>query len=207
MLNTDPTQSLSTATTDRGNVSLSATAGLDPNVLALVQQMQALTLLVAQHTTATPVQNTASEQNTLVIYPKVFSNASKQHVSRWVLEYERCALANEWDDVRKVALLPRFLGEGPPTFYENQSRISGLQTWNDWKDSLLSKYRPANHEALALQEANRRRMRLNEDPDTFFDEMIALLYDADPTMGDHMKLFYLERSLQSPSAFYVAEQT
>ena len=102
-------------------------------------------------------------------------------ISSWLRQVEVCAIANEWNNGKKLKILPAFLGRKAAMHYFalNDDKKADC---GELKKSLTSVLCPPMDWEKHYADFNSRFLRPNEDPSTYLLELKKLLTKADDSL-------------------------
>ena len=114
------------------------------------------------------------------ILPERFSDGD---FGSWLQHFERCALANSWDDDKRLAMLPAFL-QGPAATYFESLPTDRRDTIVHLRESLLACFSPLVDRECHYRKFEEMTLRPSEDPTLFLWRMKDCLRRAEPDLSD-----------------------
>ena len=116
---------------------------------------------------------------TASILPEKFESGD---ISSWLRQFEVCAIANSWNDEKKLKILPAFLRGQAATHYFALSDDQ-KETYANLKMHLKSALCPRVDREKYYSDFENRYLRPNEDPSTYLWELKELLSKADDSLS------------------------
>lgn len=98
--------------------------------------------------------------------------------------YDRCALANNWDDAHKINFLPHFLEGAANIWYTAYvaDANNAQKTWNDVKRDFFTHFGGDAALKSSKLKFQTRRQGVGEDIKSFYYDLIVLANDYQPNM-------------------------
>ncbi|XP_077484441.1 uncharacterized protein LOC144094341 [Amblyomma americanum] len=126
--------------------------------------------------------------------PKPFHGSQLEDVEDWLLEFERVASFNQWDDAAKLRNVFFSLEDGARTWYEN--REDALTSWHEFRRRLLETYTSTDRRERAERALQSRIQMPNETVSMCVEDMTRLFRRADPAMPEDKKVRHLMRGVK-----------
>lgn len=126
--------------------------------------------------------------------PKPFHGDAYEDVEDWLDQYDRVAVANEWDEHRKLRYVYFYLEDSARIWFENHE--AALTTWPEFCTQLRNTYGSPDRKEQAERLLNSRNQRPNESVAMFVEEMSRLFRRADPAMAEDKKVRFLMRGVK-----------
>ena len=106
----------------------------------------------------------------------------------WFKRYEVCALANGWNDQKKLLRSPTLLKERSWAIYDSLQE-GDLDTYEHLKDAILKRLCPDTEEdrVVARERLSQRRLREGESVDELARDIEKLLEQASPGLPNEVK--------------------
>ena len=106
----------------------------------------------------------------------------------WFKRYEVCALANGWNDQKKLLRLPTLLKGRSWAIYDSLQE-GDLDTYEHLKDAILKRLCPDTEEdrVVARERLSQRRLREGESVDELARDIEKLLEQASPGLPNEVK--------------------
>ena len=137
--------------------------------------------------TSTSVQTTPSGTESTMVnrytlespqVPTPFHGTVLEDVEDWLVDFERVAALNEWDDAAKLRRVYFYLEDGARTWYQN--REEQLTSWREFCRRLLDTYTSAYRHERAERAIQARIQMPNETVTTYVEDMTRLFRRPDP---------------------------
>ena len=155
----------------------------------------------------TPTSNTMPRRSTIKeAFESSKSPATPQFVSPPIFDpcfhdaetflrsYDRCAIANGWDENLKITYFGTFLSGIANRWYENYVENNTSSTWRDIVLEFKVEFPLKPNKDAEFEFANRKQFN-SESIREYFYKLKLLAYDVDPLMDDSQFIKYFERGL------------
>jgi hypothetical protein len=171
----------STALGDMGTTSLS---GDEPEIHSKITPSRSAHTITSNLDETTYVLRKAIVDN-LIKNPKTFQG-DKEDVKQWLDDLENVFDIAQIPDYHKLDLVPYSLrGEALRWYKNNKSTLNSWKTFvQELKEAFLSPY----HEELAFKKLESYTQGINQPIRGFYNEILKLCSEADPTMSESTKL-------------------
>ena len=126
--------------------------------------------------------------------PTPFHGTVLEDVEDWLVDFERVAALNEWDDAAKLRRVYFYLEDGARTWYQN--REDQLTSWREFCRRLLDTYAGADRHERAERAIQSRIQMPNESVTTYVEDMTRLFRRADSRMAEEKKMRHLMRGVR-----------
>ena len=126
--------------------------------------------------------------------PTTFHGTALEDVEDWMVDFERVAALNQWDDTAKLGRVYFYLEDGARTWYQN--REEQLTSWREFCRRLLETYTSADRQERAERAIQARVQLPNETVTTYVEDMTRLFRRADPRMAEDKKVRHLMRGVK-----------
>lgn len=126
------------------------------------------------------------------VSPETF-NPGQSNPLAFIQKYERCALANGWDNAYKINYLGTFLEKAAYLWYKKYRNTveNRNKTWENIIEDFLEKFEVKGASRSAKLRLRNRRQGQREDIQEYFYSMVCLADEVDPNMqfSDFLELF------------------
>ena len=112
--------------------------------------------------------------------------------SCWLRHFERCALANNWNEATKLLKLPAFL-QGPAASYYDALADDERDTYNNVVASLTKSFSPAVNRERFYSDFEQQILRPTEDPSLYLWRLKEILRNAEPDLSQEASEVLLRR--------------
>jgi len=117
--------------------------------------------------------------------PQTFSGKQKENVKSFLSHYERVAVANSWQDERKLQLLPFYVTDTAHLVLENLEREHGdALTWEIVKETFLKTFSLASNTEILEMQLNSRVHLPGESTIQYMSDVIRLCSEIDTKMAE-----------------------
>ena len=124
------------------------------------------------------------------VRPKSFSGLPSEDVLAWLDHFEMISSYHQWSDERKALEVRTLLENVAATWYVQQSS-DVTENWVRLRGLLVQNFAHQNSAQTALQQLETLQQQAHEPVGQFGVRLNQLLIRADPTMPEHVKLFFL----------------
>ena len=124
------------------------------------------------------------------VRPKSFSGLPSEDVLAWLDHFEMISSYHKWSDERKALEVRTLLENVAATWYVQQAS-EVTENWVILRDLLVQNFAHQNSAQTALQQLETLQQQAHEPVGQFGVRLNQLLVRADPTMPEHVKLFFL----------------
>lgn len=170
--------------------------GLPPEVDGTLPTISTGMASASVQTIQTGVENAASNRYTLESprVPTTFRGAVFEDVEDWLVDFERVAALNQWDNPAKLRHVYFYLEDGARTWFQN--REEQLTSWPEFCRCILEAYISADRHERAERAIQARVQLPNETVTAYVEDMTRLFRRADPRMAEDKKLRHLMRGVK-----------
>ena len=123
------------------------------------------------------------------IQPEKFDSGD---IVTWFRQFECCATANNWNEEKRLRVLPAFL-RGPAATYFHALPNEAKDSYQHLKESLQACFCPIVDRERNFSEFESRRLKPGEDPTIFLWNLKELLSKADPSLQENAREALLSR--------------
>ena len=124
------------------------------------------------------------------VRPKSFSGLPSEDVLPWLDHFKLISSYHKWSDERKALEVRTLLENVAATWYVQQAN-EVTENWVILRDLLVQNFAHQNSAQTALQQLETLQQQAHEPVGQFGVRLNQLLVRADPTMPEHVKLFFL----------------
>lgn len=126
-----------------------------------------------------------------------FDDKPEHTIKAFFQQFERATTSLNYSDVQKISALPIYLAEKPRQWFEAEWEIHQTREYSDWKILLMRKYFSENYEELKRAELSQKILKVGDDVDSFFDEMMNLFQEIDPLMPEKYEIAEIKRAINN----------
>ena len=124
------------------------------------------------------------------VRPKSFSSLPSEDVLAWLDRFEMISSYHRWSDERKALEVRTLLENVAATWYVQQSS-DVIENWVILQDLLVQNFAHQNSAQTVLQHLETLQQQAHEPVREFGVRLNQFLIRANPTMPEHVKLFFL----------------
>ncbi|CAF3845113.1 unnamed protein product [Adineta steineri] len=124
----------------------------------------------------------------LIKNPKTFCGG-KEDVKQWLEDLEQLFETAQIPDMHKLDLVPYTLKGEALRWYKNNKKT--ITTWNEFVQELKEAFLSPFYEELAFKKLESYTQGINQSIRSFYNEVLKLCADADPTMTESTKMKHL----------------
>ena len=143
------------------------------------------------------------------VSPEVFQPA-KSSPQAFLRNFERCAIANGWQDVHKIRYLGSFLEGAANTWYTEYrtDEENAQKTWSDVKDAFMRVFHGGQAQAVLRRALRAHRQAESQDILEYYYELLRKLEEYNPRFTDEDLQAYFEDGLHEryAGAYYVMQE-
>ncbi|CAF1082777.1 unnamed protein product [Didymodactylos carnosus] len=119
----------------------------------------------------------------------------KQNVKAWLDDLEHKMQANSWPEDLRLKYVSTFLdGEANDWFNENSSRMI---SWSSFKGQIIKQFTSTYSDIQAFQRLKDYHQTIHQTITQYYNEMIKLLKEVDPSMEETLKVNYLMSNMNN----------
>ena len=123
------------------------------------------------------------------IQPEKFDSGD---IITWFRQFECCATANNWNEEKRLRVLPAFL-RGPAATSFHALPNEAKDSYQHLKESLQASFCPIVDRERNFSEFESRRLKPGEDPTIFLWNLKELLSKADPSLQEKAREALMSR--------------
>jgi len=142
--------------------------------------------------------NMATKATKVPVVPKILKGTPDEDPEKYLIQFERAAICNNWNDNCKERYLPVYLEGTANTWFQNWSRNNNIATitWAGFKPIFTKAFLSTAKVEVAERKLNTRKQRIGESAEDYLYEMVDLCYAVDELMPEAKVVRHIIKGLR-----------
>ena len=138
-----------------------------------------------------------SKPTKVPVVPKFFKGTPEEDSEKYIIQFERAAQCNNWDDDAKKRYLPVYLEGTAQLWFQDWSREHNIAstTWASFVDTFKYAFLSVAKVDVAERKLYSRKQKLGESAEDYLYEMLDLCHAVDEKMPEAKIVRYIVKGL------------